>query len=273
MIDTEDRRPIGIFDSGLGGLTVLKAVMAELPQEDIVYFGDSGRAPYGSKSPETVIKFSLQNVRFLIEQRVKMIIIACNTASSRAYEAIRAATDIPVVEVIGPGAKAAASATRNGRIGVIGTRGTVDSQVYPKAIRRYASSEVQIFQQACPLFVSLAEEGWWEMPVTREIAEIYLSPLLERGIDTLVLGCTHYPLLSRIIGDVAGPGVILVNAGQPVARITRDELEKRRLCNGSPLSGRHLYYTSDSVEQFRELGSSFLAETVDQACRIDIERY
>lgn len=273
MIVSDNRRPIGIFDSGLGGLTVLKAVMAELPQEDIVYFGDSGRAPYGSKSPETVIKFSLQNVRFLIEQQVKMIIIACNTASSRAYEAIRTVTNIPVVEVIGPGAKAAASLTRNGRIGVIGTRGTVDSQVYPKAIRRYAATEVQIFQQACPLFVSLAEEGWWDRSVTREIAGIYLRPILECGIDTLVLGCTHYPLLSGIISDVAGPGVTLVNAGQPVARIVRQEMARLGLCSGRAEIGKHAYYTSDSVDQFRELGSAFLAEPVNHACRIDIERY
>ncbi|MDW7655875.1 MAG: glutamate racemase [Bacillota bacterium] len=273
MSEMNDRRPIGVFDSGLGGLTVLKAVMAELPHEHTVYFGDSGRAPYGSKSPETVIKFSLQNVRFLIEQQVKMIIIACNTASSRAYEAVRGATDIPVVEVIGPGAKMAAALTRNGRIGVIGTRGTVDSQVYPKTIRRHAAKEVQIFQQACPLFVSLAEEGWWDRSVTREIAEIYLRPILESGIDTLVLGCTHYPLLSRIIGEIAGPQVTLINAGQPVARIAKQEMQRLGLCSGSTKAGQHTYYTSDSVDQFRELGSAFLAEPVDQASRIDIERY
>ena len=273
MTTAGDRRPIGIFDSGLGGLTVLQAVMAELPHEETIYFGDSGRAPYGSKSPETVIKFSLQNARFLIEQQVKMIIIACNTASSRAYADVRKMTDIPVVEVIHPGAEAAASSTRNGCIGVIGTRGTVDSQIYPQAIRHYASADVQIFQQACPLFVSLAEEGWWDKPVTREIAEIYLNPLLERGIDTLVLGCTHYPLLSQVIGSVAGPDVTLVNAGQPVSRIARHALEKLGLCNNSSLPGRHLYYTSDSVDQFRQLGSAFLAEPVEQALRVDIERY
>lgn len=265
-------QPIGVFDSGLGGLTVLKALMELLPQENTVYFGDSGRAPYGSKSPETVVKYSLQNVRFLLEQHVKMIVIACNTASSRAYDAIRAMTGVPVVEVIGPGAAQAAAATRNGRIGVIGTRSTVESQVYPRTIREQADS-VRICQQACPLFVSLAEEGWWDQPVTREIARIYLKPLLDSHIDTLVLGCTHYPLLSRDILSVTGPDVRLVHAGQAVASVVRQQLASLALLNDGSRDGEHQYFTSDSVDQFRTLGSAFLQQPIEQACRIDIEQY
>jgi glutamate racemase len=268
-----NKRPIGVFDSGLGGLTVLKALMARLPHEDTIYFGDSGRAPYGSKSADTVTKFSLQNARFLLEQQVKMIIIACNTASSRAYDAVSAMAGLPVIEVIGPGARTAALVTRNRRIGVIGTRGTVESQVYPAAIRRCLEGPAEIYQQACPLFVSLAEEGWWDLPVTSDIARIYLEPLLARGIDTLVLGCTHYPLLSNVITATAGPDVRLVNAGGPIASIVAQTLEQMGLKNDSHLPGQHVYYTSDSVEQFTLLGSAFLDEPVEQACRIDIERY
>ncbi|MDD4138766.1 MAG: glutamate racemase [Eubacteriales bacterium] len=273
MSEPVNKRPIGVFDSGLGGLTVLKAVMARLPHEDTIYFGDSGRAPYGSKSADTVTKFSLQNARFLLEQQVKMIIIACNTASSRAFDAVSQSAGLPVIEVIGPGARAAAQATRNRRIGVIGTRGTVESQVYPAAIRRCLDGPADIYQQACPLFVSLAEEGWWDRPVTYDIARIYLEPLLERGIDTLVLGCTHYPLLSGVIAATAGPDVRLVNAGAPIADIVAQTLERTGLINDSRLPGKHVYFTSDSVEQFKTLGSAFLDEPVEQAYRIDIERY
>lgn len=263
-------RPIGIFDSGLGGLTVLKDIVTELPHENIVYFGDSGRAPYGSKSPETVIRFSLQNTRFLIEQQVKLIVIACNTASSRAFEAVRKATDIPVIEVIDPGAKAAAAATKNGRVGIIGTRGTIESGVYPEAIHRY-KAEALIFQKACPLFVSLAEEGWWDQPVTREIAEIYLDPLIEKNIDTLVLGCTHYPLLSRVIADVMGSRVTLIQAGREVARLVKAQLAAQDLLNLSEENGIRRYFTSDSVEQFRKLGGAFLSQTLDEVTRVDFE--
>lgn len=273
MSQTGDSRPIGVFDSGLGGLTVLKSIMTCLPGENTLYFGDSGRSPYGSKSPETVIKFSLQNTRFLLEQNVKMIVIACNTASSRAYEAIRAFTDIPVIDVVGPSARAAARQTRNGRIGVIGTRGTIDSAVYLRRIQQYAEPNVHIFQQACPLFVSLAEEGWWDQPVTREIARIYLEPLIQNSIDTLVLGCTHYPLLNPVIQSVAGPDVTLIQAGGLIARIIQNTLTDKGILNTGGTSGEHVYYTSDSVEQFIALGSAFLSEPIQRAYRIDIERY
>ena len=266
-------QPIGVFDSGLGGLTVLKELMAELPHEDTIYFGDSGRAPYGTKSAETVTGFSLQIARYLLQQQVKMIIIACNTASSHAFAAVARLADVPVIEVVGPGAAAAVATSQNKRIGVIGTRGTVNSGVYLEAIRQRSQDQVRIFQQACPLFVGLAEEGWWDLPVTREIARIYLQPLLAEDIDTLVLGCTHYPLLENAIRSVSGSRVQLVNAGRAVARKARQELERLGLLNGQAAQGRHLYYTSDSAMQFASLGSKFLAETISGASRIDIERY
>jgi glutamate racemase len=265
--------PIGVFDSGLGGLTVLKEIMAQLPGESTIYFGDCGRTPYGSKSAETVIKYSRQNVRFLLEHQVKMIVIACNTASSFAFETISRETGIPVVEVITPGAQAAAQATRNGRIGVVATRGTVDSEVYVRAIRAEASSDVEIFQKACPLFVGLAEEGWWDHPVTRLTAAEYLRPLQEQAIDTLMLGCTHYPLLSSVIADIMGPAVRLVNAGSRVAARVGQILQTRGLLADSDAPPCHDYFTSDSVSQFEKLGSAFLGQPVSSVRRIDIEHY
>ena len=198
------QRPIGVFDSGLGGLTVLKEIMALMPEENTIYFGDSGRTPYGSKSPETIERYARQIVRFLQEQQVKLIVIACNTVSACASDMVREIAGVPVVEVISPGAAAAAQTTCNNRIGVIGTRNTVASEVYIRAIQQVTGTDTVITQQACPMFVSLAEEGWWNNSITRAIAAEYLLPLLQSNIDTLLLGCTHYPLLSEAIGAVAG---------------------------------------------------------------------
>ncbi len=266
-------RPIGVFDSGLGGLTVLKEIMALLPGENLVYFGDSGRAPYGTKSPETVEKYSRQNIRFLLEQQVKMIVIACNTASACAYEAVKDSTGVPVVEVVSPGAKAAVQLTRNNRIGVIGTNGTVASEVYVRAIRRFADREIYIVQQPCPLFVGLAEEGWWENDIARSIAREYLAPLCQCQIDTLVLGCTHYPLLEKVIAETMGPQVKLVNAGSRVAAMVRQTLLDENLLNPGAKKAEHHFYTSDSVSHFQKLGGSFLAEEILDARKIDIEQY
>lgn len=266
-------RPIGVFDSGLGGLTVLKAIMTLLPEENTVYFGDSGRAPYGTKSPETVAKYSRQNIRFLLEQQVKMIVIACNTASACAYESVRDTSSVPVVEVVMPGAAAAVQLTKNNRIGVIGTRGTVDSEVYVRSIRRFADKETYIVQQACPLFVGLAEEGWWDNEIARRIAEEYLAPLREKRIDTLVLGCTHYPLLSKVIAGIMGPDVQLINAGNRVAAEARRTLVAAGLLNPGTMPAEHHYFTSDSVSHFQNLGGAFLAEPIKDARKIDIEQY
>ena len=272
--------PIGIFDSGLGGLTVQKEVIRQLPCEDTIYFGDSGRAPYGTKSKETILSYAIQDTRFLLEQKVKMIVIACNTASAHAYKEIAAQVSIPVVEVIGPGAMAAVRTTGNGRIGVIGTSATVTSQVYVEAILNAAKKAagtvaIEVFQQACPLFVGLAEEGWWDNEVTYLTAREYLLPLKEKGIDTLVLGCTHYPLLEKVIARVMGPDVKLINSASEVTKTIAEVLQASALQNQDAAkgSGLRLFYTSDSEEKFKTLGGDFLDMTIDEAKKIEIERY
>ncbi|MDD3931799.1 MAG: glutamate racemase [Clostridiaceae bacterium] len=273
MTQAYDNRPIGVFDSGLGGLTVLKDIMQRLPAENTLYFGDSGRMPYGSKSVETVTRFSLQNMRFLLDQDVKMIVIACNTASSRAYATIRNNSPVPVIEVIEPGSREAVRQSENGRIGVIGTQGTIDSQVYIKTIEKLSDKPVEIFQQACPLFVSLAEEGWWDHPVTRDVARIYLEPLLSRHIDALVLGCTHYPLLSSVIKSIAGPSVRLIHSGAAVAAVIEQTLKRTESLNNGQKPAVHAYFTSDSVRRFQTLSSLFLDQPITDIQHVDIEQY
>jgi len=267
-----DNRPIGIFDSGLGGLTVLKEITEILPHESIVYFGDCGRVPYGTKSKETVIKYTFQDIKFLLNQDIKIIVIACNTASACSYELVRDNFEIPVLEVIKPGALAAARETKNKKIGVIGTKGTIDSGVYEKAIKETDCS-IQVFSKACPLFVPLVEEGWWENEITLKIAEEYLIPLKQSGIDTLVLGCTHYPLLQGVISKVMGEDVKLVSSGQEVARVVMELIEKKGICRDKRISPVYRYYTSDSIEQFETLGSAFLSREIHSAEKVDIEKY
>lgn len=265
--------PIGVFDSGLGGLTVLKEITALMPSENTIYFGDTGRTPYGSKSPETVIKYSTQISRFLLQLNIKLLVIACNTASAAAYRSVSRMAGIPVVEVITPGAAAAVQSSQNQRIGVIGTKGTIASQVYVDAIRQQARPKTEIFQQACPLFVSLAEEGWWDHEVSQKIADIYLQPLIEQDVDTLVLGCTHYPLLKKVIQRSMGPNVRLIDAGSRVAQSVRQVLLQTGQANDASFSGRQVFYTSDSVDYFQQLGSRFLDQPIRQTQRIDIEQY
>ncbi len=283
-------RPIGVFDSGLGGLTVLQAIHQRLPNENTIYFGDTGRTPYGTKSPETIIKYSQQISRFLLEHHVKMIVIACNTASAIAFEAVKAAVTVPVIEVITPGAQAAAQATRNDRIGIIGTRGTVNSGVYVRAARKAVGKQlamaacclnepfrdaekVSIIQQACPLFVGLAEEGWWDHPITSQVAAEYLKPLQDAQVDTLILGCTHYPLLSPAIAQIMGPDVSLINAGNNVAAEVESVLKTNRLLNSGEQPAQRDYYTSDDATEFQKLGSAFLRQPILAAGRVEIERY
>ena len=252
-----DNRPIGVFDSGIGGLTVLREIWDMVPGEGTVYFGDNGRAPYGTKSKSTIIKYSLQNMRFLEDQNVKMIVIACNTASAHAYKALSEHADIPVIEVVTPGARAAAKATRNGRIGIIATKGSVNSGVYKDAVERFSAPGTEIYQQACPLFVSLAEEGWWDNEITDAVCREYLTALKEAGIDTLVLGCTHYPLLSRAISKFMGDDVVLINAGKAVAEVVRDTLDQASLASDGKDPVR-AFYTSDEPGLFEEIASPFL---------------
>lgn len=267
-----DNRPIGVFDSGLGGLTVLKEINSILPLESVVYFGDSGRAPYGTKSKETVIKYTFQDIRFLLNQDIKMIVIACNTASACSLDQVKHSFDIPVVEVVQPGAATAVRETINKKVGVIGTSATVNSGVYEKAITRLDPS-IEIYQKACPMFVPLVEEGWWDNDIAFRIVEEYLVPLKEKGIDTLVLGCTHYPLLQNTISKVMGDGVKLVSSALEVAKVVKEVINENSVGRDERISPVYRYYTSDSVEKFESLGNSILNQKIHSAEKVDIERY
>ena len=258
-----DNRPIGVFDSGIGGLTVLREIWKAVPEESTIYFGDNSRFPYGTKSRSTIIRYSLQNMKFLESKDVKMIVIACNTASAYAFEELKVKAGVPVVEVVTPGADVACRATKNGRIGIIATKGTISTGVYKKAVEKRAEElgmkDIEIFQQACPLFVSLAEEGWWDNEIARMTAGEYLEPLKAEGIDTLVLGCTHYPLLAKVIGEVMGPDVKLINTGVAVAGTVKDILEKNHLGSDETDPVRK-FYTSDDPAMFEQVASPFLGQ-------------
>lgn len=274
-----DNRPVGVFDSGLGGLTVLSEIRKLLPAEDLVYFGDSGRTPYGTKSPETIARYTLQDVNFLLLKDVKAVVIACNTATACGLSGVREKyPELPVIGVIGPGARAAVKATRSGRIGVIGTPATISSMVYHRAIHEAADAAgrtVSCYGKSCPLFVPLAEEGWWDRDVTRLTAREYLTELRDKDIDTLVLGCTHYPLLAGVIGNVMGPGVYLVNSASVVALELEKVLYSAGLANSasSAASGSVSFYCSDSAEKFGQLGSLFLGTAISGVEKINIEAY
>lgn len=269
-----DNRPIGIFDSGLGGLTVFKEIAAQLPGESLIYFGDSGRAPYGTKSSDTVIKYTLQNIRFLLSYDIKMIVIACNTMSAYSYEIAKESYNLPIIEVIGAGARAAIAETKNKKIGIIATTATVNSCAYQKAINKLDDS-IEIYQRACPLFVPLVEEGqeWWENNITYQIAQEYLNPIKETGVDTLVLGCTHYPLLKNTIAKVMGDGVKLVSSAQEVARVVKSAITDNNIQRESGCAPVYRYYTSDNVEKFEPLCNTILGAKVNLAEKVDIEKY
>lgn len=267
-----DIRPIGIFDSGIGGLTVIKEVMKILPNEDIYYFGDTARVPYGNKSPETVTKFSFQNTRFLISKGVKAIVIACNTASAFSIESVKENFKLPVLGVIDPGARAAARETKSGKIGIIGTEGTIASKAYEKAIKRIYP-DAEIFAYPCPLFVPLVEEGWAGSKVSYLVAEEYLSPLKKAGVDTLVMGCTHYPLLKKVVGDIMGPDVALINPAEETAVDLMQVLIQKGLQNESNEGSQYRYYVSDNADKFSRVGANFLNKEVFNIDKIDIEKY
>jgi len=267
-----DNRPIGVFDSGLGGLTVLKEIKSLIPTESVVYFGDNGRAPYGTKSTDTIVKYTFQDIRFLLNQDIKMIVIACNTASACSLKLVKDSFDIPVIEVTEPGAITAVNETKNKKIGVIGTVATVTSGVYERAINRLDSS-IEIVQKACPLFVPLVEEGWWENDIALRIAEEYLEPLKKEGIDTLVMGCTHYPLLYNTISKVMGPDVKLVSSALEVTKVVRKILGEMDIMRDENVKPVYRYYTSDSVDKFESLGSAILESDIHSAEKIDIEKY
>ena len=269
-----DNRPIGVFDSGIGGLTVLREIIAQVPGESTIYFGDDGRSPYGTKSHDTIIKYSLQDMMFLKEQDVKMIVIACNTASTHAYNVLSKVCDVPVVEVVVPGAKAAVKATKNGKIGIIATRATVGSGVYESAVRECGKDipGLEVISQACPLFVSLAEECGLGDELAYLTASRYLEPLKAAGVDTVVLACTHYPLLAKTISKVMGPDVTLINSGIAVAGVVKDILEKDGLMADSEPT--HLFYTSDDPKIFEQVASPFLGRGLPQGTKhVQVDNY
>lgn len=267
--------PIGVFDSGVGGLTVVREIMRQIPNESICYFGDTARVPYGSKSKETVSRFSRQIVRFLRTHQVKTIVVACNTASAYALDELERETDIPMIGVVKPGAKVAANVTRNGKIGVIATEATIRSQIYTQYIKELSSSAT-IYGKACPLFVPLVEEGLWQDPVTDEIARRYLSELIDCGIDTMIMGCTHYPLIRSTLGRIIGEEVTLVNPAYETALELKTMLKKRGLLNEEPPklgSNQYQFYVSDGAEKFKQFANSIIKYGILSAKTVNIEEY
>ena len=253
--------PLGVFDSGIGGLTVARALFERLPHEAVLYFGDTARVPYGPKSPETVRRYSAEILAFLLGQGVKAVVVACNTSTAHALEQLRALapSGVPVIGVIEPGARAAVRATRAGHVGVIGTAGTVASGAYERAITALRPG-VRVHAQACPLFVPLVEEGWFAHAAAELIAREYLDPLKRAGVDVLVLGCTHYPLLKPLLARVMGAGVTLVDSAEETAKAAARELEARGLLAPGAAPARHRFVVSDDEPHFRKVGARFLGE-------------
>ena len=267
--------PIGVFDSGVGGLTVFREIMRQIPNEKIIYFGDTARVPYGSKSRETVTRYSEQIVRFLRTFQVKTIVVACNTASACALDTLEQNIDIPIIDVVKPGAKAAAEATRNGRVGVIATEATIGSQIYTEYIKKL-NKNVTIYGKACPLFVPLVEEGLLQDPVTDEIARRYLTELIDIDIDTLILGCTHYPLIRSTLGRIMGERVTLVNPAYETALELREMLTSLDLLNDETPelgSNQYRFYVSDKAEKFVRFANSIIKYGILSAKAVNIEEY
>ncbi len=262
VTDARRQAPIGVFDSGLGGLTVAHAIMQQLPTESIIYFGDTARVPYGPKSPDTVRRYSREIAAFLIGEGVKAIVVACNTATAHALPALEQELSVPVIGVVKPGARAAVKGTRNGHIGVIGTEGTIRSGAYVRAIH-HEMPDATVTALACPLFVPLVEEGWTDREPTWLIAREYLGPLLRDEIDTLVLGCTHYPLLKRVIGDTVGRDVRLIDSAEETALDTRRMLSEANIESNAD-HATYRFIASDDPKQFLALGQRFLGDVIDR---------
>ena len=256
--------PIGIFDSGLGGLTVARAIYDRLPHESTIYFGDTARVPYGPKSPDTVRRYSLEILHWLLGQGVKAVVIACNTSTAHALETLRAASPVPVIGVIEPGAGAAVQVGGDGPIGVIGTAGTIASGAYVRAIHALRPG-VEVRQQACPLFVPLVEEGWLDHQVTELVAGEYLAALRQRRVTALVLGCTHYPLLKPLLARVMGPGVALIDAGEATAAVLEATLRDHALLGTACEGVTHRFVVSDDEPRFRAVGARFLGDRLGEA--------
>jgi glutamate racemase len=261
-------KPIGVFDSGIGGLTVVRALTRHLPHENIVYFGDTARVPYGPKSPQVVREYSVQDTEFLMSHDVKMIVVACNTVSSVALDLVMKRAGVPVVGVIVPGAGAAVGTTKNRRVGVIGTVGTITSNAYVNAIRLFDPS-VTVLSQACPLFVPLAEEGWTDHPATELIVKEYLFPMKRDKVDTLVLGCTHYPILAGVISAYLGDRVALIDSGEAAALEVGRILDAEGLTNPSGAKPNIRFFVSDIPHKFTEVGERFLGHKLGRIRRAE----
>src|SRR4030066_973254 len=281
---TNNKGPIGVFDSGIGGLTVLKEIITTLPYEDTLYLGDTARLPYGTKSEETVVKYSIENTRFLLKYNIKLLVVACNSASAVSLGEVRRQFTIPIIGVIEAGARAASRATKNGKVGIIGTETTVSSSAYTKAIREI-NADIETFGQSCPLFVPLVEEGWIDDDITLTIAERYLGILKDKGIDTLVLGCTHYPLLKGIIQKVMGNGVRLIDSAEETANEVKKLLDATLSGTGTGLLGTELnsvpavpggnapvrrYFVTDVPRRFEEQGSRFLGKRIGKVEKVTL---
>lgn len=267
-----DNRAIGVFDSGLGGLTCVKEIMRLLPGEDIVYFGDTGRVPYGTRSPETITKYAVSDVNFLKTFDIKAVVIACGTVSSISMEHLQSKFDLPIIGVVEPAAKAACRATRNKKIGIIGTSGTISSGKYTKHIKEL-TPHAEVVQTACPLFVPLVENGFLNHPATKLIAEEYLSEIKSSSADTLILGCTHYPLIKPLIGDIMGGEVSLIDPGFETALFLQDYLISNNL-QSDRKTAKYKFFVSDKVESFEDVGGMFLGREIKgHVSAVDIEKY
>ncbi len=262
-----DDRRIGVFDSGVGGLTVVKAINKALPEESVVYFGDTARLPYGPKSPETVIRFSRENAEFLLGKNVKVLVVACNTASSVSLPSLREFTDVPVIGVIEPGAASAAAVTKSGIVSVIGTLGTISSGAYQKALKAYSVVKC-VIAQPTPLLVPLVEEGWLDHRITRMVLDEYTAPLREEGADTLVLGCTHYPLLKKSLTGLLGD-MILVDSAESTAAAVASILDGENLSSNNQ-HGENSFYVSDIPLKFQEIAQRFLGSAVTMVTQVEV---
>ena len=264
--------PIGVFDSGIGGTTVVKELIESLPNENIIYFGDTARVPYGNKSPETIIMYSRQIVQFLLSKKVKAIVIACNTGSAVALDVLKSELDVPVIGVVKPGAKAAAKVTKSNRIGVIATRATINSGIYEEFLHK-TDPKIKVYKKACPLFVPLVEEGWISDDITRQVIHRYLDELLEKNIDALVLGCTHYPILTEEIAKITGDKIRLVNPAYECAREFRYLLEENDLMCEKEQKTEHHFYVSDGPKAFAELAKTFLGEGIVRQDNVTVHNF
>jgi glutamate racemase len=262
--------PVGIFDSGIGGLTVVRAVSRIMPNENIVYFGDTARVPYGGKSNDTVIEYTLQAANFLLRKNIKLLIVACNTASSVALKDLKRFLTIPVIGMIEPGAKMALQESKRGVIGVIGTRATINNKAYSNELKKL-NPRLKVYEKACPLFVPLAEEGWIDHKVTGLIAKEYLAEFSEKKIDSLILGCTHYPILKDVISRAVGKNVKLVDSGTPAARLVEDYLNGRGLRNQSVHQGESEFFVSDVPAKFKEIAERFLGRKISHIHKVELD--